>query len=200
MGEYLPYFFWYMGISMTVTLIAHFTVDGVDFNESQSEFGEEEFSVGMWIFGSALLPIMALFVFIPGFFEDRRNRREDEKNKREDEKNERERKRRNEEFKKKEPGRKKRLEKEREEERAEVLKKPSVTFKRFKKGDTTVSDYNNLIAICENLPNLDKGNSDEVVEIVREAILAISDKNWSSTNKSKCEEKLMKALEKLSNG
>jgi len=198
MEEYLPVFLLYMGVTMTITLIVHFVVEGGLFTSKSSEFGEDEFSSGFWVFGSLLLPLAIPAVLIMAIYDWLQSGQKAHEN--------------NdsgvfagglswEEWEKK----KEETEKRKKEARDEVLKNPSVTFEIFKKGRTTTKDYNNLITILENSrnsdkDNSDKDNSDEIVEIVREAYLAISEKKWTDKNKRKYEERLMKELEELNNG
>ena len=190
MEEYLPVFLLYTGITMTITLIAHFVIKGGLFTQKSSDFGEKEFSTGGWVLTSYLLPLAIAFFLIMLLLDLLK----DEGGERAWRKSVNEEAKRDEETKKR-----------KKEARDEVLKNPSVTFEIFKKGRTTTKDYNNLITILENSrnsdkDNSDKDNSDEIVEIVREAYLAISEKKWTEKNKRKYEEKLMKELEELSNG
>ncbi len=180
MEEYLPIFLVYMGVTMTITLIAHFVFDGL-FSSESSDFGEKEFSTAFWVISSLLLPL-AIPVFLIMLLQDEGGVRAHNKLVKKWAKEEAETKKR------------------REEARAEVLKNPSVIFEKFKKGRTALKDYNHLIAILENSRNSDKDNSDEIVEIVREAYLAISEKKWTEKNKRNYEEKLMRELEELNNG
>ena len=199
MEEYLPVFLLYWGICMAVSLIAHFFTDGGLFSMHQGgEFGEEEFSIGFWLFGSLFLPLIVIggagyfviqiLINLPELLSGRNAKKISEGYAYGDRMDQEERERVKEQTKR------------RKEERAEVLKNPSVVFEKFKKGGTALNDYKHLIAILENSRNSDKDNSDEIVEIVREAYLAISGKKWNEKNKRKYEEILMKELEELSNG